>query len=460
MTKAATPDATGVGRSSTRRIYFFGALGGLLFGYDTGVIAGALLYIRDDLGLTPLTEGLVVSSLLVGAMAGATAAGRLADTLGRRRVGIAASVTFGAGALAAGLAPDIALLVAARVLLGLGVGAASVVVPLYLSEMATTRSRGAVSSLNQLMITAGIFVAYVTNSLLAPAEAWRWMLGLALVPSLVMLAGLIVMPETPRWLLRNGREEEAREVLARTRGAAGVESELAEIRQVEATSGERAGLREVFAPWLRPALVVGVGLAVLNQVVGINTIIYYAPTTLTDVGFSDSAAIYANTGIGAVNMVMTLVAVWLIDKAGRKRLLLTGATCMCASLAVLAATSLLLPEPDGPGVVGVVTLACLAAFIVSFSASWGAVCWVVISEVFPLQVRGAAVGFCTTLLWAANFAVSLSFPVLLDAVGIGWLFLGFAVICAFARVFTARFVVETKGRSLEDIELALRAGSA
>ena len=460
MSKAATPDATSAVRSSSRRIYFFGALGGLLFGYDTGVIAGALLYIRDDLGLTPLTEGIVVSSLLVGAMAGATAAGRLADSLGRRRVGIAASVAFGAGALAAGLAPSTALLAAARVLLGLGVGAASVAVPLYLSEMATTRSRGAVSSLNQLMITAGIFVAYVTNSLLAPAEAWRWMLGLALVPSLVMLAGLAVMPETPRWLLRSGREAEAREVLARTRGEAEVEDELAEIRQVEATSGERAGLREVFAPWLRPALVVGVGLAVLNQVVGINTIIYYAPTTLTNVGFSDSAAIYANTGIGAVNMVMTLVAIWLIDRAGRKRLLLTGAVCMCASLTVLAATSLLLPEPDGPGLVGVVTLACLAAFIISFSASWGAVCWVVISEVFPLQVRGAAVGFCTMLLWTANFAVSLSFPVLLDAVGIGWLFLGFAVICAFARVFTARFVVETKGRSLEDIELALRARSA
>ncbi|WP_217168905.1 sugar porter family MFS transporter [Streptomyces sp. AC512_CC834] len=460
MSQAAAPDAKSVGRSSTRRIYFFGALGGLLFGYDTGVIAGALLYIRDELGLTPLTEGLVVSSLLVGAMAGATTAGRLADTLGRRRVGMAASVAFGAGALAAGLAPNTALLVAARVLLGLGVGAASVVVPLYLSEMATTRSRGAVSSLNQLMITVGIFVAYVTNSLLAPAEAWRWMLGLAIVPSTVMLAGLIVMPETPRWLLRNGREEEAREVLARTRGATGIEAELAEIRQVEATSRERAGLREVFVPWLRPALVVGIGLAVLNQVVGINTIIYYAPTTLTDVGFSDSAAIYANTGIGAVNMVMTLVAIWLIDKVGRKRLLLTGATCMCVSLTVLAATSLLLPEPDGPGAVGVVTLACLAAFIVSFSASWGAVCWVVISEVFPLHVRGAAVGFCTMLLWLANFVVSLSFPVLLDAVGIGWLFLGFAAICALARVFTARFVVETKGRSLEDIELALRAREA
>jgi MFS transporter, SP family, sugar:H+ symporter len=172
------------------------------------------------------------------------------------------------------------------------------------------------------------------------------LLGLAIVPSMVMLAGLIVMPETPGWLLRNGREEEAREVLARTRDATEVEAELAGIRQVEATSQERARLREVFAPWLRPALVVGIGLAVLNQVVDINTIIYYAPTTLTNVGFSDSAAIYASTGIGAVNMAMTLVAIWLIDKVGRKRLLLRGAVCMCVSLAVLAAASLLLPAPE------------------------------------------------------------------------------------------------------------------
>ncbi|WP_019547896.1 sugar porter family MFS transporter [Streptomyces sulphureus] len=456
MSQAAVTDQKSIG-TSTRRIYFFGALGGLLFGYDTGVIAGALLYIRRELELTPLVEGVVVSSLLVGAMVGATTAGRLADALGRRRVGMAAAVVFSVGALGAGLAPNAAALVATRILLGLGVGAASVVVPLYLSEMASTRVRGAVSTLNQLMITVGIFVAYVSNALLAPYEAWRWMLGLAVVPSVVMLAGLILMPETPRWLLRNGREAEARAVMARTRRADEVEAELADIHNVEATASGRAGLRDVFAAWLRPALVVGVGLAVLNQVVGINAIIYYAPTTLTNVGFSDSAAIYANTGIGAINVLMTLVAIWLIDKVGRKRLLLVGAVCMSASLIVLATASLLLPEPEGLSLVGLITLGCLAAFIVSFSASWGAVCWVVISEVFPLHVRGAAVGFCTMLLWAANFVVSLSFPVLLDAVGIGWVFLGFAVICACAYVFAARFVVETKGRSLEDIELALRA---
>lgn len=459
MSASAARETT-TGRKATKRIYFFGALGGLLLGYDTGVIAGALLYIRGELSLTPLMEGLVVSSLLVGAMIGAALAGRLADALGRRRLGVAAAIAFAVGAVGAGLAPSAGALIATRVVLGLGVGAASVVVPLYLAEMASARVRGAVASLNQLMITVGIFVAYVANSLLAPYEAWRWMLGLALLPSLVMLAGLALMPETPRWLLRNGRVAEARDVLARTRDAGEIEAEIAEIRQVESAEGERAGLREVFAPWLRPALVVGVGLAVLNQIVGINTIIYYAPTTLINVGFGETAAIYANTGIGAVNVAMTCVAIWLIDKVGRRSLLLVGAVGMTTSLAVLSATSLLLPEPQGMGVVGVVTLVCLAAFIMCFSATWGAVCWVLISEVFPLNVRGAAVGFATMLLWAANFVVSLTFPVLLAAVGIGWLFLGFAVICALAYVFVRVLVVETKGRSLEEIELALRARAA
>lgn len=459
MSKTRTASTRPVARS-TKRIYFFGALGGLLFGYDTGVIAGALLFVRSELHLTPLLEGAVVSSLLVGAMIGAATAGRLADALGRRKLGLIAALVFAAGSIGAAVAPTAAVLIGFRVVLGFAVGAASVAVPLYLAEIAPMRVRGAVSTLNALMITVGIFVAYVVNSLLAPYEAWRWMVGLAVVPSVAMLIGLIFMPETPRWLIRRGRGEEARAVLARTRAPGEIDAELAEIDRVEAESRERAGLRELFAPWLRPAMIVGVGLAILNQCVGINTIIYYAPTTLTSVGFGDSAAIIANMGVGAVNVAMTCVAIWLIDRVGRRRLLLIGAVGMTASMAVLALSSLLLPEADGFGLVGIVTLLCLTAYIMSFAMSWGAVCWVVISEVFPLKVRGAAVGFATMLLWGANFVVSLSFPVLLAAVGIGWLFLGFAVICALAFWFVRSYVAETKGRSLEEIELALRSGAA
>lgn len=426
----------------------------MLFGYDTGVIAGAILFINEDLGLSSFLSGLVVSSLLVGAMVGAVVAGPLADSLGRRRLVLVSAIVFAVGAVGAALAPGVAVLILFRVVLGLAVGAASVTVPVYLAEIAPTEVRGAVASLNQLMIVTGILVAYVANSALAGAEAWRWMVGLAVVPSLLMLLGMIFMPETPRWLVSKGREPEAREVLGRTRDEAAVEEEIRDIRRVEQM--EEGGFGELLAPWLRPTLVVGMGLAVFQQIIGINTIIYYAPTTLTNVGFGNSAAIIANAGIGVVNVGMTLVAMRLIDRVGRKPLLLFGALGMCLSLAVLAVSSLLLPEPSGIGPVGIITLLCLALFIASFACTWGPVMWVLLAEIFPLNVRGAAMGIATLLLWGANFIVSLSFPVLLDALGIGYLFMGYAFICAAAYFFVRSFVTETKGRSLEEIESDLR----
>ena len=434
-------------------IYVFGALGGLLFGYDTGVIAGALLFIKEDLGLNAFLQGLVVSSLLVGAMVGAAAGGPLADTLGRRRVVLIAACIFAVGALGAALAPSATVLVLFRFVLGLAVGAASVIVPLYLAEIAPTEIRGAVASLNQLMIVTGILVAYLVNSALAATEAWRWMLGLAVLPSLAMFLGMLFMPETPRWLVSRNREDEAREVLLRTRAEDVVESEIRDIKMVE--SREEGGVRELLAPWVRPALLVGMGLAILQQIVGINTIIYYAPTTLTNVGFGNSAAIISNLGIGVVLVGMTLVAIRIIDRVGRKPLLLTGAVGMFLSLAVLGITSLLLPEPSGIGPVGLITLACLAAFIFSFGATWGPVVWVLLSEIFPLKVRGAAMGIATVLLWGANFVVSLTFPILLEALGVGYLFLGYALVSVAAFLFVYFFVTETKGRSLEKIEADL-----
>ena len=435
-------------------IYIFGALGGLLFGYDTGVIAGALLYINKDLELTPTLQGVVVSSLLVGAMLGSIVAGPLADAIGRRRLVLIAAVTFIVGAIGSALAPSAGVLILFRVVLGLAVGAASVIVPLYLAELAPTGIRGAIASLNQLMIVTGILVAYIVNLALAASGGWRLMLGLAVVPALVMLFGMLFMPETPRWLVSKDREPEAREILRRSRDEAAVEKEIHDIKSVERQ--EEGGVQELLAPWVRPALVVGMGLAILQQIVGINTIIYYAPTTLTNVGFGNSAAILANAGIGVLNVGMTLVAIWLIDKVGRKPLLLVGALGMALSLAILAITSLVLPEPKGLGLVGLITVACLAGFIVSFAVSWGPIVWVMLAEIFPLKIRGAAMGVATLLLWGANFVVSLTFPILLSAVGIGYLFLGYAVIGVLAFLFVRFFVVETKGRSLEEIEADLQ----
>lgn len=444
-----------VGRvGSNKLVYFFGALGGLLFGYDTGVIAGAILFINKDLGLSPFMSGLVVSSLLVGAMVGAAFAGPIADATGRRKLVLVAAVVFAVGAIGAALATSAGMLVLFRVVLGLAVGAASLIVPLYLAEVAPTEIRGAVASLNQLMIVTGILIAYIANSALAGAEAWRWMIGLAVVPSALLFLGMLFMPETPRWLVSKDREEEAREVLRRTRDEVAVEAEMNDIKRVE--SQEEGGLGELLASWVRPALLVGMGLAIFQQIIGINTIVYYAPTTLTNVGFGNSAAILANAGIGVINVTMTLVAIRFIDRVGRKPLLLVGAAGMALSLGILGLTSLLLPEPSGVGLVGIVTLVCLALFIAAFAVSWGPIVWVMLGEIFPLKVRGSAMAVATVLLWGANFVVSLSFPVLLEALGLGWLFLGYALIGLVALLFVRYFVTETKGRSLEKIESDLR----
>ena len=438
-------------------VYFFGALGGMLFGYDTGVIAGAILFISEEFNTTPFLDGLIVASLLLGAMVGAGSAGPLSDSLGRRRL-IIASITFAVGALGAALAPNVGVLVLFRVVLGVAVGAAALIVPLYLSEIAPTRIRGAISSLNQLMIVTGILTAYIVNALLASAEAWRWMLGLAIVPSIVLLLGMIFMPETPRWLVSRGREDDARDVLHRSRSEEETEKEIEDIKEVE--SQEEGGLGEITASWVRPALIVAIGLACFQQFIGINTIIYFAPTTLTNVGYGNAAAIYANVVVGVIFVLATLVAIWLIDRLGRKPLLLGGLVGMVASLTFLGVASLLLPAPSSPGdPAAVITLACLTLYIAAFGATWGPVVWVMLPEVLPLRIRGSAMGVAIFLHWGSNFLVAQTFPVFLDRFGSGPVFLGYAVIGVLAFVFVQALVTETKGRSLEEIEADLQQKS-
>ena len=453
---SSATSAAGRGGGGNKLVYVFGSLGGLLFGYDTGVISGAILFISQELGLTPFLEGLVVASLLLGAAAGAASAGPLSDRLGRRNLIIIAAILFTFGAIGAALAPNVGVLVLFRVVLGLAVGTAALVVPLYLSEIAPTEIRGAVSSLNQLNIVVGILLAFIVNALLANAEAWRWMLGLAAVPSLVLLIGMFFLPETPRWLVSQDRDSEARDVLLRSgRSEEETERETREIREVE--EQEEGGLRELAASWVRPALVVAIGLAVFQQIIGINTIIYYAPTTLTNVGYGAAAAIYANLIIGAINVLMTLVAIWIIDRVGRKPLLLVGLVGMVVSLTVLGLSTLLLSEPSSPSdAVAVITLLCLAGFIISFAATWGPTVWVMLPEVLPLRIRGTAMGVAIFLHWIANFVVSQTFPSLLASVGPGPVFLGYAVIGVLAFFFVSAFVTETKGRSLEQIEADLQ----
>jgi len=446
-------------QASGRKVYFFGALGGLLFGYDTGVISGAILFIKKDFGASAFVQGAIVASLLLGAMFGAAFAGRLADRLGRRRLIIIAAIVFTIGAIGSAAAPSAGFLIGARFVLGLAVGSAALVVPLYLSEVAPTEIRGAISSLNQLMIVSGILVAYIVNAIFASSGDWRAMLALAVVPSLTLLVGMAFMPETPRFLVHTGEEEEARDVLERTHDDGNVEGELREIQEVDEEEGE-GNLRELLQPWLRPALIVAIGLAMFQQLIGINTIIYYAPTTLTNVGYGNSGAIYANIAIGVLNVVMTVLAIRLVDRVGRKPMLITGLVGMVASLAVLGISLQVLSEPKSPGdPAAIITLVCLATFIASFAATWGPVVWVMIPEVLPLSVRGTAMGVALFLHWGSNFAVSQTFPVMLKAWGPGPVFLGYAVVGGLALVFVSALVPETKGRSLEEIEEKLHRGA-
>lgn len=432
-------------------LYFFGALGGVLYGYDTGVISGAILFMKEELGLNAFTEGLVVSSILIGAMFGSGFSGKLTDRFGRRKAIMSAALLFCIGGLGTALAPTMEYMVAFRIVLGLAVGCSTTIVPLYLSELAPKESRGALSSLNQLMITIGILISYLINYAFSDTGAWRWMLGLGLVPSIALLIGIFFMPESPRWLLAKGKEEKARAVLNKMRGEKRVEQEITEIKNAE--QQDKGGLKELFEPWVRPALIAGLGLAFLQQFIGTNTIIYYAPKTFTNVGFEDSAAILGTVGIGTVNVLMTLVAIRMIDRIGRKPLLLVGNAGMVISLIVLSAANIYFGDTTGAAWT---TVICLGVFIVVFAVSWGPIVWVMLPELFPLHVRGIGTGVSTFMLHAGNLIVTLSFPPLLEVMGISYLFLCYAAIGIAAFLFVFFKVTETKGKSLEEIEHDLK----
>jgi sugar porter (SP) family MFS transporter len=429
--------------------YLIGALGGLLFGYDTGIIAGAILFIRDEFRLTAIAQGAVVSSLVLGALAGAVTTGYLSDRFGRRRLLLLAGLIYGVGALGAALAPSVAVLIGFRLLLGLAVGISSVLVPLYLAELAPTAVRGALTSLNQLMIAIGIFISYLLTFALSGSRDWRLMLALAAIPAALMLVGLWFQDESPRWLIAHGRIEEARAVLTRSRAAGEVMRELAEIERAD-RAGSRLGLRQLLRNrGLRRGMLLAALLAVFQQLIGINTIVYYAPTILAAAGFGDSAAILNSVGLASLSILATVIAAALVDRIGRRPLMLGGLIGMVVSMALLGVIFLSgLHSAQGRWV----AVACLALFKTAFSLSWGPLVWVMLPELLPLHVRGTVMGAAVFLNWATNFLVSLLFPVVLaaHAAAAFELFAGFGLL---AFVLTARWLPETAGRSLEALEL-------
>jgi sugar porter (SP) family MFS transporter len=425
------------------------ALGGLLFGYDTGVISGALLFIGKDFhGLTSFDKELLTSILLVGAVVGALVAGRIADTVGRRPTVLGTAALFFAGVLLAAFSPDYAVLVGARVVIGLAVGSASMVVPLYIGEIAPPRIRGALVSFNQLALTSGILISYLVDYGLAAEGNWRLMFGLATIPAVLMFIGMLFQHESPHWLIAQGREEEARAVLSQVRDEDDVDAEVARVREM---SQRRSGLRELLHPDLRGVLTIGVALAVLQQITGINTIIYYAPTLLSSAGFGHSSALLANVGVGVVNVAMTLVAVWLLDRSGRRPLLLTGTAGMAVGMAVVALT-FAIGGSHLHGVGAYLAVAGLLMYTGSFAIGLGPVFWLLISEIYPVRIRGRAMSVATMANWAANFVVTISFLTLLDVLGDAGTFVLFGVSTLLALWYFYRHVPETKGRSLPDIE--------
>src|SRR6058998_3139332 len=426
----------------------FAALGGLLFGYDTGVISGALIFIKREFSLTTATEEIVVSGVLLGATIGAIVGGKAADLFGRRRVLLVTAAIFGIGALASAAAPSPAILIASRVVLGLAIGLASTNVPVYLSEVAPPHARGWVVSLFQLAVTVGILVAYLVDYAFAGVEGWRWMLGLAVVPALVFGAGMFFLPETPRWLIRGGHHESAHRVLVRIRKLADVSLEIEEIKLSLAQQTESGRWTDLLRRQVRPALLVGLGLAVFQQITGINTVIYYAPKILQAAGFnSASGAILATVGVGVVNVGMTIVAMFLVDRAGRRPLLLVGIAGMIVTLTALG---LSFRYPSGQ--LAWIAVICLMGYVALFAISLGPIFWLLIAEIYPLKIRGLAEGTAATFNWGSNLIVSLTFLTLVEKLGASSTFLLYAFASVASWLFAYYLVPETKGHSLEEIE--------
>jgi major inositol transporter-like SP family MFS transporter len=443
------------------RITLISTLGGLLFGYDTGVISGALLYMRDDLNLTTGWEGFVVSSLLIGAAFGALIGGRIADGLGRKRSLMVCAALFFLGAVGTATAPSLVPMIGARIVLGLAVGAASAVVPLFLAEMSPAQRRGRIVTINELMIVTGQLIAFIVNAGLDRwydgPSVWRWMLAIAAVPAVLLFVGMMTLPDSPRWYALKGRLDDTRRVLELTRPPAEAEAEFASVvehaeRDLAEDKGKAWNDLKAYV-WMRRIVFVGIGLAVVQQATGINTAIYYAPTILQSTGLGTSAALVATIAVGVISVTMTLVGIVLLGHINRRPLLITGFSGVAASQAALA-LCFLLPEST---LRSYLVLAFMVSFVGFVQCFIGIGVWLLLSEIFPMAIRGFAMGIAVFVLWTVNATISQVFPKLVEAAGASATFSIFVLINILSIVFVARCVPETRGRTLEELEDEFRA---
>jgi sugar porter (SP) family MFS transporter len=425
------------------------AIGGFLFGYDTGIIGQALPHIQKQFHPSTFASSWIVAAILIGAIIGAGASGYLAEKISRKWTKCLSGCVYVIGALAAAFAQDVTWLIAARFVLGLSVGTASFVSPEYISEQTPPRIRGGTVTYNQVMVTAGILLAYIAGFLLnGVTHNWRWMLGIAVVPGAALAISMVFVPHSPRWLVKQGRVDEARKVLERTRAESDIDAELEGIQEV--TEKEKDwSLRDLFSTRVRPLMVVGIGLAVFQQFVGVNTVIYFASTILHYTGASTNSAVLLAVYVGVTNFVVTIVAVLVMDWVGRRGLLLSGTAILTVALVVLGAYFRFPALSHGASWLGV---ACVIVYIIGFAVGLGPVFWLMISEIYPLQFRSQAMAVATICNWGANFIVSYFFLQETQAIGKGPTFWIYAVIAVAAIAFFWFKVPETKNRPLEDIE--------
>ncbi|WP_321852583.1 sugar porter family MFS transporter [Burkholderia diffusa] len=448
-------------RRSMRFIAMIATLGGLLFGYDTGVINGALAYMTQDLGLTPLTEGLVTSSLLLGAVIGSVASGLVADRYGRRMSIMILAVLFLGGALSCTFAPTVSMLIAARFVLGIAVGGASICVPTYLAELAPVHRRGQIITQNELMIVSGQMIAFIVNATMGSLWGsdhgiWRWMLAVATLPAVGLWFGMLVMPESPRWLASKGKLHAAWKVLQQVRDFQSAQQEFDSIRNAEHRHAHPA-LRTgpgLSAPWVRHVFWVGIGIAIVMQATGVNSIMFYGTQILTNSGFGRETALIGNVANGVISVVATLVGIQVLGKIGRRPMFLLGLSGTTLSLLMIGLFSQFLPVSFLRACLILVAMACFLGFMQALIAP---VCWVLLAELFPLHIRGFAVGVAGCVLWMVNFVLGLSFPSLVAYVGISSTFFVFFVIGMVSIAFIWRNLPETRGRSLEEIEAHFRS---
>lgn len=423
------------------------ALGGLLFGFDTAIISGAIPYITPYFKLDGYSLGWAVSSILIGCATGAMVAGLLADKYGRRLMLIICAALFALSGLGSGLAPNFTLFVLFRLIGGLGVGAAAMISPMYIAETAPASKRGRMVALYQLAIVLGILLAYFSNYLFdgIGENNWRYMFISQLLPSFLFLVMLLFVPETPRWLAKKGFKKEALLILTKISGSAAANQEIEDIENT--FNGEKtSGVKVLFSKTYRPVLFIGIFIAVFQQVTGINSILYYAPVIFKETGLSTASSLLQTIGIGVVNVVSTFIAIGLVDKVGRKKFLLNGSLLMGLSLIAISLCFQFRYFDN------YVVLAFMLIYVGTFGCTLGAVTWVYLSEIFPNQVRGIAMSVATLALWLADFIVTYTFPVMTRQLGTSNTLFCYAAFCLTAFIYVIFKVPETKGKSLEEIE--------